>query len=112
MLRVSASVSFRDVADQCICCIVARHVPLIVPPHIRVPRFESLDASIDLSSSSLTVAFISVRNCCITSVISCLTCCWTVTGSGVVSVHESAAAGDAAAAAFGRLSSASTRDVV
>ena len=48
----------------------------------------------------LTVTFNSVRNSCITSVISSLNCCWNATRFSVVtmSVHESAAAGAAAVA--------------
>ena len=68
---------------------------------------------LNMSILPLAVSFISVRNCCITSAISCLSCCWNVTISAVVTmaVHTSAAAGAAADADFRRLSSASTRDV-
>ena len=67
---------------------------------------------LNLSVLPLAVSFISVRNCCITSAISCLNCCWNVTISATVTmfVHDYAAAG-AAAADFRRLSSISTRDV-
>ena len=56
---------------------------------------------LNMSILPLTVSFMTVRNCCITSAISCLDCCRNVTISAAVtmSVHNSAAAGDAAAAA-------------
>ena len=65
---------------------------------------------LNLSILLLAVSFISVRNCCITSSITCLNCRWNTTISAVVtmSVHNYAAP---AAAVFRRLSSASTRDV-
>ena len=63
---------------------------------------------LNMSFLLLTVSFIPVRHCCITSVIS-----WNVTVFTVMimSVRNSAAAGAAAAADFRKLSSASTRDV-
>ena len=68
---------------------------------------------LNMSLLPLTVSFISVRNCCVTSAISCLSCCWNVTISAVVtmSVQNSAIAGAAANADFRRPSGASTRDV-
>ena len=68
---------------------------------------------LNMSILPLTVSFISVRNCCVTSASSCLNCCCNVTISAALTmaVHTSAAAGAAADADFRRLSSASTRDV-